>query len=414
MKQTITTILSVLFVFTTCAQTEIKKEYYDYAKKDLKSETPYKDGKIDGVQKIYEEWGDLQMEIPFSNGKINGIKKEYFGYGKRKIVKVETPYIDGKINGIKKEYYYDKKKELIMSETSYINDVKDGIEKTYAPGGSLISETNWVKGSKIPEAGSIEKPVEITTASKGTWVQQYTKKLLYVNYTTQNVTDENGKLVDRTTRGTKEFTVLEYEGEIVNGVREGKGTLYSYLSTMEDDIVMYVGEFKNGLPNGQGYLRPKFSKKLTGNPDKERYQIGFWKDGFYTGPTANWVTKTYDNGDTYEGQMDNGKLNGNGKYTWKNKNFVIIQNDGSKTYVEYYSGGWKDNNLHGNGSCSYGDSTHYDGDFVNGKREGKGTLIKSYAYWKGKNLKVKNLKVKTETIYRGEWKDDKFIKAVEY
>jgi antitoxin component YwqK of YwqJK toxin-antitoxin module len=466
MKKIITLILAIAIAFTTNAQKEVKREYYDDAKKKLKSETPYKNGEIHGVQKFYLKYGQIKMEIPFSHGVVNGIKKEYFGYDEK--LQITTTFVDGKENGVRIEYSTEGSP---ITETHYLNGEKNGIEKIYSPlEGKLISETNWVNGKKqgiqknydwvfsgklkseiqfvedkedgvqknynedgtvwseqkwingakdITEGGytkiSDQKIITVKAfADKGTWVQQYVKKSLYVNYTTQNVTDDNGKLVDRTTRGTKEFTVLEYEGEVVNGVREGKGTLYSYLSTMEDDIVMYVGEFKNGLPNGQGYLRPKFSKKLTGNPDKERYQIGFWKDGLYVGRNANWVNQKYDNGDTFEGEIVNGKINGYGTYTWKNQTYVITQNDGSKTYVREYIGVWKDNNLNGQGYCNYGDSTSYIGDFVNGKREGKGELIKSYSYWKGKNYKLKNLKVKTETLFKGEWKDDKFIKPMEY
>lgn len=507
--------LALAFSFTINAQKEVKREYWNLNQKIMKSETPYKDGKIHGVQKFYGEWGRLEMEIPFKDGMENGEKKEYFGFDNKKLKKIttyvngklngvskvfnshdeltaETFYLDGKKNGIEKKYnndgeltsetiYLEGKKNGIektynndgklTSETIYLDDKKHGLEKLFSQiDGILITETNWQQGKKqgiqktydwvfsqklqsetpfvddkedgvqinfntdgtvwgrqtwangikTVNDGGIKKPDNqdskstSSTTVKGVWVQQYIKKLQYVNYNTQNVLNDDGKLVTRTTVGDQENTVLEYEGEVVNGKREGKGKLYSYPSTMKDDIILYIGDFKNGLPNGYGYLRPLYSKKIGGNPDKEQYQIGFWKNGFYVGPNANWVKNVYDNGDTFEGEIENGKMNGKGKYTWKNKNFVITQTDGSTTYVTEYSGGWKNNNLHGQGRCYYGDSTFYDGDFVNGKREGKGELTLSYLYMIRKQVKLRNMKTKTESLFKGEWKDDKFIKPIEY
>src|ERR1700722_4450990 len=63
----------------------------------LMKETPYVNGKIDGVMKNYDVKGVLVRESHYTGGKKNGIEKGYLGNG----VYIEIPYIDGKINGVK-------------------------------------------------------------------------------------------------------------------------------------------------------------------------------------------------------------------------------------------------------------------------------------------------------------------------
>lgn len=275
---------------------------------------------------------------------------------------------------------------------------------TYANGdkyeGGFVNNERHGKGKYIYANGKIDEGDFVNNkfivAGSRTVGKQYVKKLLYVNYTTQNVLNEEGKLVDRTTRGLKEYTLIEYEGDFVNGIREGNGTLYTYPTDWEWDAIVYEGEFKNGKENGEGYLH-----KLHGKKKDEKYQFGLWKDGFYIGSNPNRVNQTIQNGDKYVGLLKNGNPEGKGQYTWKNQNFVITQNDGSKTYLEYYDGDWKDGKFHDKGLCIYGDGTRYSGNFVNGKREGKGELFKVYIVDKKRNTT-------SYTIFEGEWKNDKF------
>ncbi|MDY5822692.1 MAG: toxin-antitoxin system YwqK family antitoxin, partial [Helicobacter sp.] len=44
-------------------------------------ETPYKNGKVDGITKEYYENGNLATETPYKNGKIEGIEKWYYENG---------------------------------------------------------------------------------------------------------------------------------------------------------------------------------------------------------------------------------------------------------------------------------------------------------------------------------------------
>lgn len=55
-----------------------------------------------------------------------------------------------------------------------------------------------------------------------------------------------------------------------------------------------------------------------------------------------------------------------------------------------YNGGWKDNRRHGNGKQKYADDSEYVGEFINGLKEGSGTLTKADG-----------------TSYTGGWKGNK-------
>ena len=48
----------------------------------LKGETPYKNGKREGISKFYYESGKLKEENPFKNGKREGLMKSYRENGK--------------------------------------------------------------------------------------------------------------------------------------------------------------------------------------------------------------------------------------------------------------------------------------------------------------------------------------------
>jgi antitoxin component YwqK of YwqJK toxin-antitoxin module len=67
--------------------------------------TTYKDGtdcECDSINSIYCESGELWRETPYTNGKINGIVKVYYESGE---LMWEIPYTNDKKNGIEKKYY---------------------------------------------------------------------------------------------------------------------------------------------------------------------------------------------------------------------------------------------------------------------------------------------------------------------
>ncbi len=145
----------------------------------------------------------------------------------------------------------------------------------------------------------------------------------------------------------KEIQVIEYEngtytGEVVNGVREGKGKF-----VMNNGAVAY-GEWVNDFMHGEGIYR-SFNGEVI-------YE-GNFVNGDMEGPG---VLKT-ENGDEFEGVFKDGKLNGQG--TIKNSVGQI-----------YYEGEFSDNKMHGYGILSLlDDDERYEGEFVDGIPTGEAT-----------------------------------------
>jgi len=111
----------------------------------------------------------------------------------------------------------------------------------------------------------------------------------------------------------------------------------------------YEGEITNGKPNGQG-------TQTWSNGDK---YVGEWKDGKKHGQGT--ITSPY--GEKYVGEYKDGLENGQGTYTWS---------DGSK-----YVGEYKDGEVDGQGTYTWSDGSKYVGEYKDGKRW-KGTEYDKY------------------------------------
>lgn len=132
---------------------------------------------------------------------------------------------------------------------------------------------------------------------------------------------------------------------------------------------VYVGEWKDGKMNGQGTYTWASGEKY----------VGEWKDnlkhgqGIYTQP----------NGVRYVGEFKDDLFHG----------------QGTITYAELgkYVGEWKRGKNHGEGTFTYPNGDKYAGEFKDGLFHGQST----FTWSDGRK-------------YVGEWKDDKVWKGVEY
>ena len=136
-------------------------------------------------------------------GKRNGKGKEYFGYDDK--LKFEGEYLNGKRNGKGKEYYIDGK---LKFEGEYLNGQKWNV-KGYNKEGKI-----W-NGKGYNKSGNVEFEIK---KGKGE-VQEY---------------DYNGK--------------IEYEGEYLNGERNGKCKEY-----FDNGRLAFEREYLNGKRNGKKY-----------------------------------------------------------------------------------------------------------------------------------------------------------------
>lgn len=123
----------------------------------------------------------------------------------------------------------------------------------------------------------------------------------------------------------------KYDGDIVNGKMQGKGT-YEW-----NDGSKYVGDFNNNKINGRGTLT--IPKK------------GSYEGDFVEGKKSGKGTYKFANGDVYEGDWSDDKMSGKGTYTFDNGekyvgDFKNNKFNGKGTYSKngkVYTGTWKDN-----------------------------------------------------------------------
>lgn len=196
-----------------------------------------------------------------------------------------------------------------------------------------------------------------------------------------------------------------YEGELLGGRRHGAGTYVA-----RDGMPRYQGQWSHGRRHGQG--------QLTYQADNSSYYVGQWQEGQKHGHGK----QLWPSGNSYEGQWQFGKMSGTGSMVWRHGHLA-----------EKYSGAWVDNCPHGEGTQTWmtndpfanpNDTSEswlskptppassksskndprnkhephqhqqlnnrYTGQWVWGKREGKGTFY----YANG-------------AFYHGEWKDHK-------
>lgn len=155
-----------------------------------------------------------------------------------------------------------------------------------------------------------------------------------------------------------------YQGEFKGGVSEGKGVLYI------KDKMKYTGEFKNDLQNGKGVeenyedntvYEGDFVNGIREGIGKLKFNDGTVYEGEFKKGQFNGkgILKFCDN-KQYEGEFKDGKMNGQGTFTWEN---------GSK-YIGEYVNGFKQ----GYGSFYWNDDQYYDGYWMNNKQHGEGCL----------------------------------------
>jgi len=183
----------------------------------------------------------------------------------------------------------------------------------------------------------------------------------------------NGKA---TGNGVAQWQNERYEGEMLNGKPHGKGVYYYIGGTRGKS--RYEGDWRNGQWEGKGIYTNEKGDRYEGSVRNGEFYNGVltYKNGrriegyfegksFY-GPWAKGKGKgvfVYDNGDRYEGDLDDGLplKNGKGVYIYKSGN--------------RYEGDFREGLFHGKGVYKFTDGVRYEGDFRNNKFHGNGAII---------------------------------------
>ena len=116
----------------------------DYYENGLLREIFYiKDGRLDGIHRVFDPDGMLLLEEVYEGGKLQGWKKSYRAGGS---LRKEFYYEHGQKEGAGRAYYADKK--LAMTE-SYRKGVLHGLRTSYYPQGNRRSQTLFEKGRSV-------------------------------------------------------------------------------------------------------------------------------------------------------------------------------------------------------------------------------------------------------------------------
>jgi|GEM_PF-1029551 antitoxin component YwqK of YwqJK toxin-antitoxin module len=155
-----TLIVGLLFFLVGCNRVEVKKEFYPNGR--LKSEMPYKNGKLDGISSEYSKGGRLLIRKHWVDG-INDTA-DYYRQNKESI---RVTYIDHRINQITlrnedgKSISYKQNDTIVFAyseiDTITIGEKFDVNILLFTPKQDsiksyriFIGETNTVNGDMIP------------------------------------------------------------------------------------------------------------------------------------------------------------------------------------------------------------------------------------------------------------------------
>ena len=255
------------------------KEYDSYHKLTMEGE--YLDGKRNGKWKKYDSDNNIIFEGEYVNGKMNGEIKIFYNGGQ---LELEGEYLNDEKNGFIKEYYYETGK--LKFEGLYLNGKKNGKGKKYNYKGELEFDGEYLNDNKLKGKGYINNKIEY----EGEYL--FNKKWNGKGY------DNKGKIIYTLNKGNgkvKEYHdgVLNFDGEYLNGKRNGKGKQYFWNKKIEFD-----GEYLNG------------KKKKGKEYDHDGHLI--FEGEYFNGEKWNGKEKKYhfDDKIIYEGEYLNGKIYG--------------------------------------------------------------------------------------------------------
>jgi antitoxin component YwqK of YwqJK toxin-antitoxin module len=106
----------------------------------LAVEAPYRNGKLDGVFRSFDENGKLHETIGYLDGEEEGFSIIYYENGKKKS---RESYRRGVLNGVSEEWFENGK---LRRQIPYENGQIHGVVKFYDEMGLLAEDMNFVRG----------------------------------------------------------------------------------------------------------------------------------------------------------------------------------------------------------------------------------------------------------------------------
>ena len=351
------------------------------------SETPYKDGKINGIKYIHDPEGESAFyELPYINGLLNGIAIEYIYDGDQ----IETPYVADRKNGIEIRYDGTRKK---ISETSFRNDTLDGFNVYYFSKGWVDLErlgcnTDVKNYFPVEEEGhQSDKIYEICDGIL--LFMPDSLRMLSIPYKNGVIT---GQVVENS--GDNGSGIIIYS-DYVNGKLNGQLKFIDVLGSVD-----FISHFTNGKKNGLEVFYFGDGEKILSEANYADGKIQgkkttYWNDGsikietffksgipvktiWYDFDHVAYRVDSYTKGELKESKVfyDNsklrevspyksGRINGTVKAYYRNGQLAgsAIYKDGKRNgkYIEYYPDGklmstatYQDGILKGQKVCTNG------------------------------------------------------------
>ena len=315
----------------------------------------------------------LHDKIVIHSRKIKGEGKEYDSYG---FLEYEGEYLNYERNGKGKEYYFPG---ILKFEGEFVNG------KEWTGKGYLYSIKTPIFAYELYDGKGFIKD--------------------YDNYT----------------------QLLIYEGEILNGERNGKAKEYNRESS---ERLIYEGEFLNGKRNGKG-------KEFYDYPKNEKPRLKFEGEYFNGERNGKGIRYDYEGEILFEGIYLNGeKWTGKGKeyYTdhddeddtdenpFKNMIFNVGKKKKKKSELGFFLGDLGNKNLTRITLNNFGlpqakKVLKFEGEYLNGLRHGKGKEYNKdkqliyegdylYGKWDGQGKQYYSSYLgKEQLLYEGEFKD---------
>ena len=337
-------------------------------------------GGEDGISKEYNNNKQLIYEGEYSKGKRNGKGKEYSG----ETIIFEGEYLNGK-RWNEKGYFNQK-----------IYEIKDGkgTMKEYIKNSNLIFQglySNGLKNGKGKEYTICDKSIEIKFDGEYMYGTKWNGKLVLNNkiYELKNgmfITkfDDENNIKENYLYGEKNGKCEEYNeegklifvGEFLMGKRHGKGREY-----YDEGRLKFEGEYINGIRHGKGKEYNYKGELIYEGEYLFNYKI----------KGKQYINEKLE----YEGDYLNGKK-WNGKGYDEKGNIIYELKNGTGKIREYdifsnlhYEGIYL--NLCGDGKEFNKDYKIFEGEYCNGKRNGKGKEFNKMGYM----------------IFEGEYRDNK-------
>ena len=256
---------------------------------------------------------------------------------------ISGKYRIGKNNGICKIYDY---KDNLIFEGEYLNGKKHGKGKEYNKYGELLFEGEYLNGKKWNGKGyyiNIKKYCN----DKNYRIENEKREIFDDSNIYYEIKDGKGLMIDY---NDEDYI---FEGEYLNGERNGYGRDYKLFKNC---LFIYEGEYLNGKRHGKGkeYLNTDIQTAISGSARlifEGEYLLGKrWNGKGYNGNNkiayelkngVGNVKEYYYYNLIFEGEYINGERNGKGIEYIFNRNSAFPDRSPDRRYEGNYSNGKK-------------------------------------------------------------------------